>query len=367
MIDESQPTNSSTELPIVDSAEEKLPSILGLDVDALAKWCGQHGQAGYRAKQIYKWLFTGRVNSFDEMKDLPKVLREELNKSFRIFPSEQVAHQISKDKTEKYLLKLDDGQHVETVLMRETSRRTVCISTQVGCGMGCVFCASGMLGLKRNLTTPEILQQILLLDRRLKPDERLTNIVVMGIGEPLANLKSLLPALRAVQDDAGLGLGARRITVSTVGLPEKIQQLADYGQAYNLAISLHAPNNQLRDKIVPVNDRIGIKKLLEAAEYYFDKTGRRVTYEYVLLDGVNDQAEHAKQLADLMRGRNAHVNLIPMNSVDELGYSGSTSINSQQFADIAGENGLAVTIRKRKGEDIDAACGQLRLKEDQKA
>ena len=243
-------------LPIIQQEESKIrPSILQLSFEELQAWCEQAKLPQYRTKQIWKWIFTGRANSFDEMLDLPKKLREQLSSSFRLFPSKLETHQVSKDRTEKLLLTLDDGQQVECVLMREPKRNTVCISTQVGCGMGCVFCASGMLGLKRNLSKAEILQQILLIDRRLDSNERLTNVVVMGIGEPLANLNSLLPALDAVRDDSGLGLGMRRITISTVGLPEKIRQLADSGMKYNLAISLHAPNDDLRTEIVPVNKK----------------------------------------------------------------------------------------------------------------
>jgi 23S rRNA (adenine2503-C2)-methyltransferase len=207
-------------------------------------------------------------------------LRTAMASEFSLFPAHRVKHQISSDGTEKLLLELHDGQFIECVLMRETDRRTVCISTQVGCAMGCVFCASGMLGLKRNLTTGEILEQVLSLDRLLDKGEQITNLVVMGIGEPLANLKSLIPALDTLNEKGGLGLGARRITISTVGLPEKIRELADLGKQYNLAVSLHAPNDELRDRLVPVNSKIGIDAILEAADDYFTITGRRITYEY---------------------------------------------------------------------------------------
>jgi 23S rRNA (adenine2503-C2)-methyltransferase len=338
-----------------------LPPITNLSRAELAQWCEENGQASFRSDQIRKWIYGKRVHQFDEMHDVPASLRETLEKEFHLFASEIVDHRIASDQTEKLLLKLHDGEHVETVLMRETNRRTVCISTQVGCAMGCVFCASGLLGLKRSLSTGEILEQILRIDRLLSPTERITNIVVMGIGEPLANLKNLLPALETLNEKGGMGIGVRRITISTVGLPDKIIELSNTGKAFNLAVSLHAPNDPLRTEIVPINKNIGIQEILKAADTYFEKTGRRVTYEYVLLAGKNDQQEHAKQLASLLRKRNAHVNLIPMNDVEELSFHKPLEPQTQEFTKILEQGGVNVTVRKRKGADIDAACGQLRL------
>jgi 23S rRNA (adenine2503-C2)-methyltransferase len=251
--------------------------------------------------------------------------------------------------------------------MPEDDRRTACISTQVGCAMGCMFCASGLFGVKRNLSTGEILDQILRLDRLLPPNDRLTNVVVMGMGEPLANLKHLLPALDTLNEKGGLGLGARRITVSTVGLPEKIRELAGHGTPYNLAVSLHAPNDELRNQIVPVNRKIGIDEILAAADDYFATTGRRVTYEYCLLAGVNDEPAQARELARLLRDRNAHVNVIPMNPVSAVDLHTPSQPRTQLFVETLRHGGVNVTVRKRKGADIDAACGQLRLSELQPA
>lgn len=338
-------------------------ALLDLTLEELSTWIKEQGEQAFRAKQIWGWLYQKRAKSFDEMNDLSKSLRAKLTAAFRLFPGEVVRHQIAKDRTEKILIRLNDGEHVECVLMRETSRNTVCISTQVGCAMGCVFCASGMQGLKRNLSTAEILQQLLLADRLQDADEKITNIVVMGIGEPLANLPGLLPALKAVQSEESLGLGARRITISTVGLPKKIRELAQLGIQYNLAISLHAPNDSLRTKIVPTNKNIGIEEILSAADEFFEKTGRRVTFEYVMLSGVNDSAENARELAQLLSGRMAHVNLIPMNSVEPLEFAEPSQARKDAFVSILERAGVPATIRKRKGEDIDAACGQLRLKE----
>ena len=338
--------------------------LFDLDRSALVEWCVEHGQGKYRADQIRRWVFGKRVESFDEMHDVSKALREALERDFAIFESQRVRHQIATDRTEKLLLQMHDDEYVECVLMRETSRRTVCISTQVGCAMGCVFCASGMHGVKRNLSTGEILEQVLRLDRLLGDDERITNVVVMGIGEPLANLRALLPALDTLNEKGGLGLGARRITVSTVGLPDGIRQLAAHGKPFNLAVSLHAPNDRLRNRIVPVNDRIGIDAILQAADDYFETTGRRVTYEYVLLRGLNDDVEQARELGHLLRHRNAHVNLIPMNPVEPLHLEAPSSVQVTKFVSALEEAGVNVTLRKRKGADIDAACGQLRLLEE---
>lgn len=333
-----------------------------LDAKSLAAWCEASGERGFRAVQIRRWLFGKRVAGFDQMHDLPLSLRQRLADAFHMLGSEIVAHQVARDRTEKLLLRLRDGHLVECVLMREPNRVTVCISTQVGCAMGCVFCASGLEGLQRSLTQGEILEQILHLDRLLGPDERITNVVVMGIGEPLANLRALLPALETLNEKGGMGLGARRFTISTVGLPERMRELAETGKAYNLAVSLHAPNDALRNQLVPVNDRIGLEAVLQAADDYFERTGRRVTYEYVLLAGVNDAAEHARELAGHLRHRNAHVNLIPLNNVTELEFCEPASPRTDAFRRILEGAGIAATVRKRKGADIDAACGQLRLK-----
>ncbi len=354
-------TPVNTSLEITSTTRQLLTD---LSREQLAQWCVDHGESAYRADQIRRWLFGKRVNDFESMHDLPARLRAQLSEQFELFTSVVVEHQVAEDRTEKLLLRHADGEHTECVLMREINRRTVCISTQVGCAMGCVFCASGLFGLKRNLSTGEILEQILRLDRLLSEEERITNVVVMGIGEPLANLNALLPALNTLNEKGGMGLGARRITISTVGLPEKIRELAAVGKAYNLAISLHAPNDELRNELVPVNQNIGLNAILQAADDYFETTGRRVTYEYVLLGGVNDTPQHARQIAALLRSRNAHVNLIPMNSVTELPFKNSSLPRTKQFVELLEENGVNVTVRKRKGADIDAACGQLRLQEE---
>jgi len=306
-------------------------------------------------------VFEKRAGGFEEMHDLPRTLRTTLAAEMQLFSTRILRHQMARDRTEKLLLELPRGGQVESVLMREPRRRTICISTQVGCAMGCVFCASGLLGLERNLSKGEILEQVLHVARLLAPNERITNVVVMGIGEPLANLKALLPALGEMGETSGLGLGARRITISTVGLPDAIRELARCGKPYNLAVSLHASNDELRNRLVPVNRPIGIAAILAATDDYFQQTGRRITFEYVLLGGVNDQAQHARQLAALLADRNAHVNLIPINAVRELSFRPPSEPQTERFIELLSHQGVTVTVRKRKGADIDAACGQLRL------
>jgi 23S rRNA (adenine2503-C2)-methyltransferase len=341
-----------------------LPLLCDLSREELATWCQAQGEQAYRADQIRKWIFGKRVHDFESMTDLSAGLRQKLAASFVIFSAHIAQHQKSADGTEKLLVELHDGENVECVLMREDDRRTICISTQVGCGMGCVFCASGLLGLSRNLSAGEIVEQILRLDRLLPPLERITNIVVMGMGEPLANLPNLLKALATLDEKGGLGLSPRRITISTVGLPEKIRELAHLGKPYNLAVSLHAPNDSLRNELVPVNQKIGIEAILAAADEYFEETGRRVTYEYVVLGGRNDGVDEARELAALLRGRNAHVNLIPMNAVSELPFHDPAAERLRQFIEVLEQGGVTTTVRKRKGADIDAACGQLRLRSE---
>ncbi len=354
-------SHPETALPVIDLTNPARRAILELNLEELTAWLATVGQPKFRAGQIRRWLVQRRIQSFEQMTDLPAKLREQLTREFRFSAFEITRHQISRDETEKLLLRLHDDELVECVLMRDPDRRTVCISTQVGCAMGCVFCASGLLGVKRNLTSTEIIEQVLVLHRMMKENERITNVVVMGIGEPLANYQHLLSSLNFLTAAEGFGLGARRITVSTVGLPDKIRELARSGQQYNLAVSLHAPNDTLRTEIVPVNRNIGIQEILLAADDYFEMTGRRISYEYVLMSGINDQPEHADELATLMRGRNAHVNLIPMNGVSELVMTAPGDPATQQFLEILESRGVTATVRKRKGADIDAACGQLRL------
>jgi len=334
--------------------------LLDPDGDALKIWLAEHGQPAYRAAQIRRWLYGGRARSMADMTDLPATLREELARDFQIWTSQVVRHNQTDDGTEKLLVRLADGQEIECVLLRDGVRRTICISTQVGCAMGCVFCASGLDGVVRNLTAGEIVEQMLLLDRLLPEGERLSHIVVMGMGEPLANIDRLLPALGVATDAAGLGISARRITISTVGLPKVIDRLAAQQCRYNLAVSLHAPDDELRNRLVPVNKSTGLAEIVAAADGYFEASGRRLTFEYVLLAGVNDEPAHAHKLAGLLRGRLALVNLIPYNLVAGLRYGTPSAKAVARFVEILRQAGLNVQIRERKGDKINAACGQLR-------
>jgi 23S rRNA (adenine2503-C2)-methyltransferase len=361
--------------------------ILDVPRPELLAWLEKHGQPRMRTRQIHRWLIAGRAESFEQMTDLPRALREDLAAHFLPLGSRIDQHQVARDETHKLLLRLGDGQAVECVLIQEANRHTACISTQVGCGMGCVFCASGLNGLARNLTVGEIIEQLvrlrnllpltpnpspprgegskrpppLPLGERGRGEGRLTHIVVMGMGEPLANLDNLLMALEmACAPESGMNIGARHVTISTVGLPARIRQLADQGKQFHLAVSLHAPDDELRTRIVPTNPKTGLSEILAAADYFFERTGRQVTFEYVLLRDINDKVEQARQLAGLLRGRQAHVNLIPFNEVEGLPYRPPAQESVGAFAEVLRHSGMSVKVRKRKGSQIDAACGQLR-------
>jgi 23S rRNA (adenine2503-C2)-methyltransferase len=338
-------------------------AVLDLSRDELQAWLQARGQPAHRARQVRRWVVAGRAEAFEQMTDLPRDLRQELAAEFLPLGTRAARHLRAADGTHKLLLRLHDDQLIECVLLQEAGRHTACISTQVGCGMGCVFCASGLGGVVRNLTAGEILEQLVRLRNLLPPDQRLSHIVVMGMGEPLANLDHLLEALQAAGAKDGLGIGARHVTISTVGLPAKIRRLADLGKQYHLAVSLHAPDDPLRTRIVPTNDKTGLGAILAAADYFFERTGRQVTFEYVLLRGLNDGPGQADALAALLRGRRAHVNLIPFNDVEGLPYRRPTDEALSAFVARLRRQGVSVKVRKRKGSEIDAACGQLRLKE----
>jgi 23S rRNA (adenine2503-C2)-methyltransferase len=357
-----------------------VPHLLNAIDESLAPWLKARGQGSYRLGQVRNWLFGRRAESFAMMTDLPSGLRDELAREFTLWSTSIARHTQATDGTEKLLLTLSDGGQIECVLLREAARatkrdlrsrlaerRTICISTQVGCGMGCVFCASGLVGLMRNLTTGEIVEQMLRLQRLLGPEERLSHIVVMGMGEPLANLDALMPALREAGREDGLGVSARRITISTVGLPKMMRRLAETDASYRLAVSLHAPNDELRRQIVPVGERISLQEILTEADHYFEQSGRRLTFEYVLLGGINDSAAHARELAALMAGRTALVNVIPYNPVAGLPYTTPSVAAQREFRRALQERGVSVRFRHRKGDAIDAACGQLRRRQSRES
>ena len=326
--------------------------------DLLASW----GEPGFRARQIYEWLYEKRVDSFDAMHNLPKKLRERLKQETRLGTLELAAEQDSIDGTIKRVYRLPDGQLIESVLMAyDDDRRTACISTQAGCAMGCVFCATGQMGFARHLSAAEIVEQAMYFARDLEAQgERLSNIVLMGMGEPFHNYDESLRAIHRLMDD--LGIGARHITVSTVGMVPQIRRFADEGLQVRLAISLHAATDAERSALLPVNKRWPLAELMDACRYYVDRTGRRITFEWALIRGQTDTPEQAHALGKLLRGLLCHVNAIPLNPTD--GYAGGPSAADavDRFVKILAEYGVSATVRVRRGIDINAGCGQLKAK-----
>lgn len=316
------------------------------------------GEPAYRARQLMEWMYQHGVTDFAEMTNLSKALRERLAAEADLGVIRTLLEQQSQDGTRKFLFQLADGVTVESVLIPDGDRLTACISSQAGCGIGCSFCATALGGLIRNLRVSEIIDQLLRV--REAAGARIDNVVMMGMGEPLANYRSVLQAIRTMIHPQGLGIGQRHITISTSGVVPAIRRLAHEGLQTVLAVSLHAPTDELRDQLVPLNKKYPIDSLLEACSYYVATTGRRVTFEYVLIRDVNDSDAMAERLAALLRPIHSHVNLIPLNPVPETGYERPLPTRVQQFATILQDAGLPVTVRKEKGTDIDAACGQLR-------
>lgn len=322
------------------------------------------GLKPYKAKQIYKWLYEKRIKSFDKMTDLSKDLILKLKDDFLINRFNIVKKQVSKDGTIKFLFELEDGSLIESVLMSFEYGYSACITSQVGCNMGCKFCASGLLKKQRDLTSGEIVLQVLMLQEELdKSNLRLGNIVVMGTGEPFDNYDNLMKALSIINDPFSLAIGSRHISISTCGLVNKIREFACENVQYNLAVSLHAANDKLRDSIMPINKRYNLHELIEALKYYADKNNRRITFEYLLLDGINNREEDAKDIKKLLKGLNAYINLIPYNEVKENDFTSTSEEKALLFYDLLKKEGVSVTLRQKRGEDIDAACGQLRAKE----
>ncbi|WMT27849.1 23S rRNA (adenine(2503)-C(2))-methyltransferase RlmN [Bacillus aerius] len=343
-----------------------MPSIYSFELNEIKEWLKEQGEKPFRATQIFEWLYEKRVTSFDEMSNLSKELRGKLKDQFAITTLKTVIKQTSQDGTIKFLFELHDGYTIETVLMRHEYGNSVCVTTQVGCRIGCTFCASTLGGLKRNLEAGEIVAQVLKVQQALdETDERVSSVVIMGIGEPFDNFDEMLAFLKIINHDNGLNIGARHITVSTSGIIPKIYQFADEQMQINFAVSLHAPNTEIRSRLMPINKAYKLPKLMEAIEYYIQKTGRRVSFEYGLFGGVNDQVHHAEELADLLKGIKCHVNLIPVNYVPERDYVRTPREQIFLFEKTLKERGVNVTIRREQGHDIDAACGQLRAKERQ--
>ncbi len=338
-----------------------MESIYSLSLKDLEEYLVSHEEKAFHAKQLYRWIYDKRIDDFAMMSDISKHLLEKLQHDFTIDRLSIIEKQVSQDGTEKYLFELSDGSLIESVMMIFDYGYSVCVSSQVGCNMGCRFCASGLLKKQRNLTPGEIVLQVLMIQKELdKKELRLGNIVVMGTGEPFDNYDNVMKAMSIINDPYGLKIGARHISISTCGLVPGIERFAKENLQYNLAISLHAPNNELRNELMPVNHAYPLEELFKALKDYSKDNNRRLTFEYLLLKGINDEKEHVLQLKKLLKGMNAYINLIPYNTVKEKDFESSGEERALRFYDMLKKEGLAVTLRTKKGDDIDAACGQLR-------
>ncbi|SDM02720.1 23S rRNA (adenine(2503)-C(2))-methyltransferase RlmN [Bacillus sp. OK048] len=344
--------------------ETKKTSIYSLELHEIKEWLITNGEKSFRAEQIFDWLYKKRITTFEDMNNLSKSLRDKLFENFHITTLKTAIKQTSSDGTIKFLFELHDGYSIETVLMRHDYGNSVCVTTQVGCRIGCTFCASTLGGLKRHLEAGEIVSQVVTVQQALdETDERVSSVVIMGIGEPFDNYDNMMSFLKIINHDKGLNIGARHITVSTSGIVPKIYQFADEDMQINFAISLHAPNTEIRSRLMPINRAYKLDDLMKSVRYYIDKTGRRISFEYGLFGGVNDSVEHAEELAGLLKGLKCHVNLIPVNYVPERDYVRTPKDKIFAFEKALKNRGINVTIRREQGHDIDAACGQLRAKE----
>lgn len=338
--------------------------IYDLSFEQLVNWVKEHGEKPYRARQIWHFLYQIKVSTFEEMHNLPQNLIDALNETYKLNALEFVLKSVSNDGTVKQLYSVHDGHLIEAVLMKHHYGNSICVTTQVGCNIGCSFCASGQLQKKRDLTAGEIIAQIIETERQL--EEKIQYIVVMGIGEPFDNYKNLTTFLKTVNDPKGLSIGARHITVSTSGIVPKIKAFAELGIQVNLAVSLHAPNDEIRTSLMKINKTYNVDRVLEAVREYLKITKRRVTFEYIMIQELNDSVEVAKELAEKIKGMNAYVNLIPYNEVIEAPYKRSDRARMEAFYDVLKKHKIQVTLRKEQGHDINAACGQLRSQHAQK-
>lgn len=339
-------------------------SITDMSLAEITALCNNLGEPAYRAKQILSWVYEKGATIFDQMTNLSKNFQKQLAEQCQVLQTRVDSVTQTGYDTEKLLIHLYDGNIIECVLLREGKRITACVSTQVGCAMACQFCASGLLGLKRNLTAGEIVEQILHVKNHLLTGEHLTNVVFMGIGEPLANYDNVVKSVRIMNAEWGLGIGARHITISTVGIVDGIRRLAQERLKINLAISLHASDDITRSKIIPMNKNTGIKNLIAAAWEYFEITGRDVSFEYILINGINASKQDAESLAQLLKGMQCNINVLLVNPVEEFHWRPPSEGAIEIFCNILQKHGLVVTIRKKKGNHINAACGQLRLQKE---
>jgi len=339
-------------------------NLYGQELSKLEQLMLDRGQKKYRATQLFSWIYEKKAKTFDEMSDVSKSFREELNKDFCLVIPKIYTKQVSKDGTIKLLLELEDGSKIETALMPYNYGNAICVSSQVGCNMACAFCASGLLKKKRNLEVHEMVGQVLIMNNLLEEGgKHVSHIVVMGTGEPFDNYENVMDFIRIMNHPKGLAIGARHISVSTCGIVPGIMKYAHEGLQTNLAISLHAPNDEIRNKIMPISKAYSLDKLMEAVKYYEKNAGRRVTFEYIMLAGINDTLACAKELVDLVKGTLAYINLIPYNPVDEHSFKRSSDKDVHKFFSYLMQHGVNTTVRKEFGNDIDAACGQLRAKE----
>ena len=337
-----------------------MKNIKDYTLDELKEELKELGEKPFRAEQIYKWLYEARVSSFDDMTNLSLELRETLKQEYEIKEFKILKKQVAVDGTRKYLFDVLDGNAIETVLMEYHHGFSICVSSQIGCKMGCKFCASTGIPFARNLTSGEIIEQIMAVER--DTNVRISNIVFMGIGEPLDNYDNVVKAIRIINHPKGLNIGARHISISTSGLVPKIYQLAEENIQCTLSISLHATTDEQRSKMMPVNNRYPIEELLQACKDYIEKTHRRISFEYALAKENNDNLEDAKRLVKLLKGMLCHLNLIPINKIENGAYTKSSNENIMKFRDYLNDHGIVATIRRELGSDIDAACGQLRRK-----
>ncbi|MBR6133158.1 MAG: 23S rRNA (adenine(2503)-C(2))-methyltransferase RlmN [Bacilli bacterium] len=335
-------------------------NIYGIKRKDLEDYFISNGEKKFKALQVFEWIYEKRINTFDEMSNISKDVREKISNDFNMNMIKIIKKQ-EDDLTKKYLFELEDKNHIEAVLMEHDYGISICVSSEVGCNMGCRFCESGRLKRVRNLEAYEMVEQILLIEKDIK--KRISSVVIMGIGEPLDNYDNVMDFIKIINDPKGIAIGARHITLSTCGIIPKIMELADEPIQINLAISLHAPNDKLRSSIMPINKAYGIQRLMVAINKYIEKTNRRVTIEYVMLDNVNDSIKCANELSKLLKGMLVYVNLIPYNETNHLEFKRTSKEKVMQFYDILKKNGINVTIRKEFGSNIDAACGQLRSKE----
>ena len=337
-----------------------MKNIKDYTLDELKEELKEIGEKPFRAEQIYKWLYEAKVSNFNEMTNLSLELREKLNQNYEIKEFKILKKQIASDGTRKYLFDVLDGNAIETVLMQYHHGFSICVSSQIGCKMGCKFCASTGIPFARNLTTGEIIEQIMAVER--DANVRISNIVFMGIGEPLDNYDNVVKAIRIINHPKGLNIGARHISISTSGLVPKIYQLAEENIQCTLSISLHATTDEQRSQMMPVNNAYNIEELLKACKDYIEKTHRRISFEYALAKENNDNLEDAKRLVKLLKGMLCHINLIPINKIENGEYTKSSNENIMKFRDYLNNHGIVATIRRELGSDIDAACGQLRRK-----